>query len=162
MQTRKETGWMRQRSSVGEEQLKLKCHWTKNNILSHFSRPAAWTERWRRWWGGSWKSSWHLSPAQIFATFVLFERIILFLDPSADLNSLLELEIWKNRLRGNQISLKSMFLSCVFLHSKYAACLEWSKILRGDKSPAWAADLSLPTYSYLFFICTTNFVGFVL
>ena len=37
MQTRQETGWMRQRSSVGEEQLKLKWHWTKNNILNIFT-----------------------------------------------------------------------------------------------------------------------------
>ena len=28
---------MRQRSSVGEEQSKLKCHWTKNNILDIFA-----------------------------------------------------------------------------------------------------------------------------
>ena len=28
---------MRQRSSVGEEQLELKCHWTKNNILDIFT-----------------------------------------------------------------------------------------------------------------------------
>ena len=34
-----------------------------------------------------------LSLKQIFATFVLFERIIPFSDPSADLKSLLELEM---------------------------------------------------------------------
>ena len=34
-----------------------------------------------------------LSPKQIFATFALFERITPFSDPSADLKSLLELEM---------------------------------------------------------------------
>ena len=165
MQTRKETGWMRQRSSVCEEQLKL-CHWTKkiNNILNIFTFFGTCS-----------------MDREMEALVTRVVEVFLTFEPGANICNFRSLWndysffrpfCWfkltsgtrnlKEPVEGNKISFQSMFLSCVFLHSKYAACLEWSKILRGDKSPAWAADLSLPTYSYLFFISSTNFVDFVL